>query len=151
MQRLSSNSTLFLKFFIPVFWIVFFGAFTGAILMYNFDYVGNIPATPFRVGVVVFYISGVAMFAFTLMRLFRVEADGHFFFITNYFKAARYPFHNIKKIEESRFLSFLLVSIYFKQPGQFGKRVTFVANKHLYNSYWEDQPSLREELVSSTA
>jgi hypothetical protein len=28
LQRLSSNSTLFLKFFIPVFWIVFFGAFT---------------------------------------------------------------------------------------------------------------------------
>jgi len=147
MQRLSSNSTLFLKFFIPVFWIVFFGAFTGATLLYKFDYVGDIPANTFRIGVIIFYLSGVAMFVFTLMRLLRVEADDHFFFITNYFKAARYPFHNIKKIEENRFLGLQLVSIYFNEPGLFGKRATFVASKRLYRDYWDEHPELKAELT----
>lgn len=145
-QRLSSNITLFLKFFIPVFWIVFFGSFTVACFLYKFDYFGNIPASSFRTGVVLFYISGVAMFAFTLMRLYRVEADQQFFYVTNYFKAARYPFHNIDKITESKFLVFTVVSIHFKQGGIFGKRATFVATKLLYREFWEQMPDLSNEL-----
>jgi hypothetical protein len=147
MQRLSSNSTLFFKFFIPVFWIVFFGAFTGACLLYKFDYFGNVPANVFRTGVVLFYLTGVVVLGLTLMRLFRVEADEHFIFVTNYFKASRYPFHNIKKVQERYFLSLLLVSVYFKEPGQFGKRVTFIANKRLYNDFWDALPQLKDQLT----
>ena len=50
MHRLSSNATLLLKFFIPVFWIVFFGASTLAALFYQYDYVGNTPAIYFKGG-----------------------------------------------------------------------------------------------------
>ena len=146
MQRLSSNLTLFFKFFIPVFWLVFFGAFTAASLLYKYDHVGNIPASTFKIGVILFYLSGVIMFVFTLMKLVRVEANDSFVYVTNYFKAARYPFHNIEKFSERHFLSFLLVSIYFRQPGQFGKRVTFIATRKAYKMYWEQYSELYEEL-----
>lgn len=149
MQRLSTNLTLFYKFFIPVFWIVFFGALTIACMAYEFDYVGNIPAGTFRIGVLVFYFSGLLMFAFTLLRLKRVEASDEFLYVTNYFKAARYPLHNVKYLSEYRFLWLQLVSIHFNTPGQFGKRASFVASRQQYHDFWETYPDLRPQLVKT--
>ena len=61
MHRLSSNATLLLKFFIPVFWMVFFGATTLAALLYQYDYIGNTPAVYFKGGMVFFYVTGRAI------------------------------------------------------------------------------------------
>jgi hypothetical protein len=147
MQRISSNITLLLKFFIPVFWLVFFGAVTLAALLYEYDYVGNTPAIYFKLGMVFFFVTGALLFAFTLLRLKRVEADGHFFYLTNYFKTARYPFHNIERITVSRFLFISVATIYFVEPGIFGKRCTFVPSRQLMEAYWQEHPGLREQLV----
>jgi hypothetical protein len=147
MQRLSSNTTLLLKFFIPVFWIVLFGASTLAALLYQYDYVGNTPAIYFKLGMLFFYITGLLLFAFTLLRLKRVEADSHFFYVTNYFKAARYPFHNIERITVSRFLLVSVATIYFAEPGIFGKQCFFVPSHRLLQAYWLENPKLRERLV----
>jgi hypothetical protein len=149
MNRLSSNLTLFLKFFIPVFWIVFFGAFTTASMMYQFEYFGNIPAKAFRMGVLLFYLSGVVMFVFTLMRLVRVEADEQFLYVTNYFKTARYPYHNIEEVQESDFLGFMLINVVFKEAGIFGKRINFVASKQLYRAFWEQHPDQKAAISTS--
>lgn len=147
MQRLSSNTTLLLKFFIPVFWIALFGATTLAALLYEYDYVGNTPAIYFKGGMLFFYITGLLLFAFTLLRLKRVEADGHFFYVTNYFKAARYPFHNIERITVSRFLFVGVATIHFVEPGIFGKQCFFIPSRQLMESYWMEHPELRERLV----
>lgn len=147
MQRLSSNTTLLLKFFIPVFWIVLFGAVTLAALMYEYDYIGNTPAVYFKTGMLFFYVTGLLLFAFTLLRLKRVEADDHFFYVTNYFKAARYPFHNIERVAVSRFLFVSVATIYFVEPGIFGKQCFFVPSRQLLQAYWIEHPELRERLV----
>jgi len=147
MQRLSSNTTLLLKFFIPVFWIVLFGATTLAALLYEYDYVGNTPAIYFKLGMLFFYITGLLLFAFTLLRLKRVEADEHFFYVTNYFKTARYPFHNIERITVSRFLFVGVATIHFMEPGIFGKRCFFIPSRQLMENYWLEHPELRERLV----
>ncbi|MCB9266887.1 MAG: hypothetical protein H6558_17805 [Lewinellaceae bacterium] len=147
MHRISTNLTLFYKFFIPVFWIVFFGALTIAALAYPFEYVGNIPAGSFRIGIVVFYLSGLLALAFTLMRLKRVEADNQFFYITNYFKTARYPFHSIDRVELSKFLLFRIATIYFKEPGAFGKQTFFIPSNSLFRVFWEAYPELKEKLL----
>ena len=147
MHRVSTNLTLFYKFFIPVFWIVFFGALSIAALAYSFDYVGNIPARNFRIGMVLFYLSGLLLLAFTLMRLKRVEADEHYFYITNYFKTARYPFHNIERVEESKIFFFRTAFIYFKEPGLFGKRIFFVPSNYRFQEFWDTHPELKEELL----
>lgn len=147
MQRLSSNITLLLKFFIPVFWTVFFGAFTIAALFYQYDYVGDTPALYFKLAVSFFFLTGLLLFVFTLLRLKRVEADDHFFYITNYFKTARYPFHNIERITVSRFLFISVASVYLRESGIFGKRCTFVPSRQLMEDYWLRHPELREKLL----
>lgn len=147
MQRISTNLTLFLKLFIPVFWIVFFGSVTAAAMLYQFEYVGDIPARTFRLLTAAFYLSGLLLLAFTLMRLKRVEVDEEFFYVTNYFKTARYPFHNIEKVEVSHFFFFRTATIYFRKPGIFGRRATFVPTGYRFREFWETHPDLRERLL----
>ncbi len=148
MQRISTNLTLLFKFFIPVFWIVFFGSVTVAALLYQFEYVGDIPARTFRIFILVFYLSGLLLLVFTLMRLKRIEADAAFFYVTNYFKTARYPFHNIEKVVESRFFFFHIATLHFREPGIFGKQATFVPSSLRWREFWETHPGLREQLLA---
>lgn len=147
MHRVSTNLTLFYKFFIPIFWIVFCGSVTVAVLAYPFKYVGNIPAGSFRFGVLFFYLASVLLLAFTLMRLKRVEADGHFFYVTNYFKTARYPFHSIEQVAERKFFFFNIATIHFKEKGIFGKRAFFVPSKPRLREFWDTNPEMKERLL----
>ena len=146
MQRVSTNLTLFFKFFIPIFWIVFFGAFTLTVFVYRAEYYGDIPGRSFRIGTVLFFLSGVVMLYFTLMRLKRVEMDEYFVYVTNYFKNFRYPYHNIEKIEESKFLFLTNVTIYLKTPGNFGKSIRFIASNGRYRDFWKEHPEIRDQI-----
>lgn len=148
MERVSSNVTLFLKFFIPVFWLVFFGGFTVASLLSSYSHVGNIPAIYFKIGVVLFYVSGLAMFGFTLFRLFRVEMGPQTVYVTNYFKHIQYPFTSIESIEISNFGGFFTVGIVkLKEKGSFGRKLNFVVNKSRLDDYWEMYPEVRAQLL----
>ena len=106
MQRVSTNLTLFYKFFVPIFWIVFFGSVTIAAVLSDNAIFGEFSGRPFRIGLVFFFLSGLAMFGFTLMRLKRVEMSADHLYVTNYFKHLRYPYRDIEKIAESEFLIF---------------------------------------------
>ncbi|HMQ46154.1 MAG TPA: hypothetical protein PKA00_06930 [Saprospiraceae bacterium] len=141
MLRLSSNLTLFFKIFVPVFWIVFNGAVTIAILVYPFEYIGDIKAIYIRLGMVFIYLSGLALLAFTIMRLKRVEADQHFFYITNYFKTARYPFEDVEQVERSRFLLLKTATFTLKAKGIFGRSIFFIASSR-FEEFWEENPEL---------
>jgi hypothetical protein len=147
MERVSSNQTLFLKFFVPVFWIVFFGAFTLASLSFKFSYVGNIPALYFRIGVVFFYVSGLAMFVFTLMRLVRVEMGPDSIYVTNYFKHVQYPFASVASVEVSRFVFLKIGIVQLHEKGIFGKRLNFIANTSRLEDYWADYPEVKAQLL----
>ncbi len=146
MQRVSSNATLFLKLFIPTFWIVFFGAFTVMTLLSRTAYFGQFPAVPFKIGTLLFYLSGLAMFYFTLLKLKRVEMDDKFVYVTNYFKHFRYPMHNVEKIEDSDIGFFQTASIRLKTPGHFGSRIVFVVSRPNYEHFWKTHPELMAAL-----
>ena len=146
MQRISTNATLFLKFFIPIFWIVFFGAVMLATLLYKFEYIGDVKAINFKLGMGFAYITGVAMFAFTLMRLKRVEMDHDFVYVTNYFKNVRYPFHNIERIEVSSFLFVKIASLTLRVPGMFGKTIRFVPVVSRLKYFLNKHPEIRGEV-----
>jgi len=146
MQRVSSNLTLFYKFFIPVFWTVFFGAVTLAVIFSDYAYVGTIPRSTFQIMVVTFFLSGIVMFAFTLLRLKRVEMSPDFIYVTNYFKNYRYPYHNIEKLEISSFFLFHTASLYLRQPGSFGRKVTFVASYYRLRDFLDNHPDIQQQL-----
>lgn len=142
MHRVSTNWTLFLKFFIPVFWIVFFGAVTIAVLLYQFEYIGDIPAVNFRIGMVLFFVSGLLLMLFTLMRLKRVELSTESVFVTDYFKSRKYTYDSIEEISISRFLFFATANIRLHQKGTFGKNMVFVPNLELFRYFLTQHPEV---------
>ncbi|MBK6948077.1 MAG: hypothetical protein IPH16_08520 [Haliscomenobacter sp.] len=144
MERVSSNLTLFYRIFVPVFWIVFFGSASVALIALPYQFVGSIPAGPFRIGVGFFFLSGAAALYFTLMQLKRVEIGGGFVYVTNYFKNYRYPYNNIERIEVSTFLFFSIASIYLKTPGNFGQKVTFAPEMPRLKAVLEANPELKK-------
>jgi hypothetical protein len=147
MQRVSTNLTLFFKLFIPVFWIIFFGALTGAFWMSDLQFIGAYPARPLKIGMLVFFLVGVALLYWSVMRLKRVEMDAHFVYVTNYFKHFRYPYHNIEKIEEKDYLLFHTFIIRFKTPGRFGKQISFIASWNRFQHFLDTHPNVVGQLM----
>ena len=135
MQRVSSNLTLFFKIFIPIFWSVFFGAMLLAFFMNKEEFSFN--TANFRIGAIVFYISGLVMYYLMLFRLKRVEFDAEFAYVSNYFKTFRYPWHNIIGIQETSFILFIICTMELKEGGHFGEKIVFIASRRHYREYMD--------------
>lgn len=148
MQRVSTNFTLFLKIFVPIFWIVFFGAFTVVLWAVNKVETGAIPIDTARWFMTFLFLTGVTILYFTLLKLHRVEMDEAFVYVTNYIKTARYPYHSIEKIDEKDFLVLSTVTVYFKEKGIFGKKVTFIPSQYRFQGFLNKHPQVVEALVT---
>ncbi len=148
MHIVSTSATLFLKIFIPTFWIIFFGIFNIA-LWVSGKQVGSLPRETFNIGFGIFFLVGIALLYYALMRLKRVEMDADFAYVTNYFKTARYPWHNIEKIVERDYLFFKSIDLYLITPGQFGKKMTFVASQKRFNEFLKAHPAIVAQFIES--
>jgi len=144
MQQVSTSMTLFLKVFLPVFWTAFFLAFVFLVSKLDNAYLAGIPIGTFKMGLWIFLVGSLVFFFFTVLRLKRVEMNEEFVFVTNYFKSARYPWHNIEDIQERDFTVFRTIHVTFKQPGVFGKKVTFLGSRRKFNSFIKENPHLFE-------
>lgn len=147
MHHVSSNLTLFLKLFVPTFWLVFFGAFTIAVWLMGYEYYGRIPGNYMRWGATLFFLLGALFLWLTVLRLKRVEMDGDQVYVTNYFKHFRYAMSNIERISETDLVLFRLVTIRFKKAGYFGKKVHFLASRSRYQHYFAHHPELTRQLL----
>lgn len=141
-RRISSSLTLFFRIFVPVFWVVFFGAFTIGLLVTS-----NLPVVLdnlyFRIGLVLFYLTGLAFLYFTVLRLKRVEIDPDFVYVTNYLKTYRYPFHNIESVREINLFLFHVATIRFREKGSFGKKIHFLESRFKFKGALEEFVDLR--------
>ena len=126
MNRLSSNWTLILKIFIPVFWLMFFGALTFAVFITNPLDVPQFTTKAFKMEMVIILISGLLFFAFTFFRLKRVDADDKNIYISNYFKTYKYPSDSIDKIIIYNHLILKVAHLHFKGRSSFGKKIFFI-------------------------
>ncbi|NND34742.1 MAG: hypothetical protein HKN76_19300 [Saprospiraceae bacterium] len=146
MRRISSSITLFLKIFLPTFWLVFFGAFTVAVLLSGFGKSPLFGSWIFKGGVLLFYILGATILYFTLMKLKRVERDHDYLYVTNYIKTIRYPFSDIEQISETSLVFIHLGHIKLKAPGLFGRRITFVQSRQKFEDYVAADPGLSQKI-----
>jgi hypothetical protein len=131
MERLSSNATLFFNLFLPVFWSVFFGAFTLGIFLADEIYVRFLPIASFRWAMLFFYFTGISVLYFTFLRIKRVELDSDYLYITNYFKTARYPIASLEQLEWRRWFLFSIGIIHLKVKGIFGQRIIYLSRKNI--------------------
>lgn len=138
MHAISSSWTIFFRLFLPVFWLVFFGAFGVALFLYRSE-LGPVLGHPHAIYYyTVFYICGILFFYFTSWKIFRVDADADFFYVTNYIKTYKYPFHQVVTMEEQDILFFDMVTISLAQKFSFGKKIRFLANKKKWQSFLND-------------
>jgi hypothetical protein len=147
-QRVSSNTTLGLKIFIPTVWVVFFGAFTLAFLIAGSHTNPLLQQPAFKWIWFTGFLIMLALIWKTLWQLRRVEIDDAFIYVTDFFKTARYPFHNIEQFEIRKLGFFTLGIIRYKVPGLFGKKSIFIAKEEQLLSIISLLPELREKLKS---
>lgn len=147
--NVSSSLTLFMKIIIPVFWGVFFGTLTLAFLLADHVAVSFMSMRNFRIFMLAFFLLGMLFLYWAVMRLKRVEMDEHFIYVSNYFKHYKYPFHNVEKIVESDYLMFRSMHVHFKEAGYFGEKVSFVAHRHRFNDFMNDNPAIFKQFLDT--
>ncbi|THH36496.1 hypothetical protein [Neolewinella litorea] len=136
MLRLSSNTTLFLKLFLPVFWTTVLVGITLVTWFAPEHYFGGIPLQSLRYGIVFVLVMAVGTFWLAFWPLKRVETDGEFLFVSNYFRTARYHLvQDVEEIHESRFLFLKLCSVHLRAPGTFGRRLRFIASRKQFDTF----------------
>jgi len=140
MTHVSSNATLFFKFFIPIFWTVFFTAFFIGLLISEVEYIGNVPMFLARVFSLGFVAIGVLFFYLFVLPLKRVEMNPEYFIVTNYFKNYKYSYDSIESIEERDWYFFRTYTIILKEVGSFGRKINFVGSRKRFPKFREENP-----------
>lgn len=131
--HLSSNLTVILKYFVPLVWTVFFGTLCIIFWMTDELMVGNLDLFIFRIGWTAFFVIGIVLMIFSLMKLMRVESDGTYIYVTNYFKVYKYPISNIDKITIKDYSFFKLGTVHFIESGSFGKNIPFLISRKRFD------------------
>jgi hypothetical protein len=75
--------------------------------------------------------SGLAFIKFVLWRLYRVDMDDRFLYVSNYFKTYKYELTDIESISESKIIPSRVFCIHLKSKGSFGKNIYFLASQSL--------------------
>lgn len=140
--HVSTSATLFLKLVFPTLWTVFFGTLLLGSIFSGFEYFGPFPAKVFLPGLGLFFLLGVSILYWLLFRIKRVDMNREGVYVTNYFKNYRYTFDSMAKINERDYGILLVVDLLLKEPGSFGKKMTFVASRNRYRSFIDKNPDL---------
>lgn len=139
MIRVSSDWTLFFRFFLPTVWIVFFGVIIGVVF-----FTMHIPSWKWIAGILGFYIAGILLLIFTLLSLKRVECSEDYFYITNYFKTYRYTYDSLHAIRTFDILLFKIIVLIFHEPSSFGRRIFFLARRNVWDE-WKGRFDVTDE------
>lgn len=126
MTRVSANTTLFWKIFVPVFYTTIFGLLALVIVFdlgANFSIFSNLYV---KISYLLMFLSLIGFMYFTIIQLKRVEFDKDRFIATNYFKTYQYAFDDIKAYKTYDFIIFKLHSIHLKAKGKFGSKIRFI-------------------------
>ena len=149
MTRLSSNWTLFLKIFLPIFWISFFGGFAIAAFVSNKSEVPFFTSKSFQLKIVLFILMGIIFFAFTFFRLKRVDGEKGFVFISNYFRTYRYPVDTINEIVIYDHLIVKAAHLSFTGKSSMGQKIIFIPYMDNLPGFCEENNILIRDFKSS--
>lgn len=147
MQRVSSNLTLFFKLFIPTVWIVFFTVFTITLFVSNEQQIPFLTSPSFKYPFLGAYLFFFMLIYLTLIQLKRVEMDKDFYYVSNYFKTYKLIYNDIDKITKTPIGRLMVVTFKLKAKGSFGKKITFLASKNLYEIFLNENPEVAEQLA----
>lgn len=136
-RTLSSGWTPWMKFILPVVWIVGFAS--GGAALWSGAAKGTIPP-PF--GFFAAWIAGTAFILWATVGLKRIRADDRELHVSNYLREMSVPFGAIADVRQNRWLSTKPITIHFKDKTEFGDHVTFMPKQRF--QFWSDDPTVGE-------
>lgn len=80
------------------------------------------------------------------MQLKRVELGPDSYYVSNYLKSFRLVYEDIEKISIIPIGRLQLVTFRLKAKGSFGKKITFLASKQLYELFMKANPEVETTL-----
>lgn len=150
MQRVSSNFTVFLKLFIPTAWIVFFTVFTALLFIVSEQQLPLLTSPPVKYSFLAGYLIFFALLYFTIMQLKRVEMAADCYVVTNYLKTYRLVYEDIASVKIIPLGKLQVITFGLVAKGSFGKKITFLANKQLYELFLSSHPDVAKTLNAVT-
>lgn len=136
MLRLSSNSTLFWRIFVPVFWTTIMVGVTLVVWFSPEHYFGGVPLESLRWAVLLILGAGLGTFWLALWPLRRVETDGKRIFVSDYFRTVGYRIaEDVEGIAVNRFLWMKICTLRLKGKGSFGQRIKFIASRKQFADF----------------
>lgn len=129
MTLLTSTMTLVFRIFVPVFWMVLWGSLTLFSWMTADEDIPSSQPQLFRIFFTITFLVGMLIIYWAFYPLKRVEWDGKYFYITNYFKTIRYFPEHTKIIRSRKRLGRIFIQIQFQDQTVFGKKICVMSNK----------------------
>ena len=74
----------------------------------------------------------------------RVRIDQRQLYVSNYVKEISIPFGAIVDVEQNRWLNIRPVTIYFREPTEFGDKATFMPKARIRLLFWKVDPVVDE-------
>lgn len=140
MQRtLSSAQTFFMKLLFPPVWAVL----SAVLMMTGRGYRASAHPPTMELIPFLFWCLGMAAMLWMCVPLKRVRMDGINLYISNYFREIRVPLAAVGDVTENRWINYHPVTIHFRRPTGFGKRITFMPTARLFSS-WSSHPVVEE-------
>ncbi|MBK8515479.1 MAG: hypothetical protein IPL55_04075 [Saprospiraceae bacterium] len=148
MQRVSSNSTIFFKLFIPTVWIVFFTTFTAALFIVDSQSLPLLTSPLFKYPFLLIYVLFFCILYFTFMQLKRVELAGDFYYVSNYFKTYKMVYDEISSINMINLGGLQLIIFRLNAKGSFGNKIVFLASRQLMRIFLDTHPDVEKILTT---
>jgi len=135
MQRVSSQLTIIFRVALPTAWLTLILSIT---ILLGLEVRGKagLLSNPFIwIGLLFILGTGFAFIKFLLWRLYRVDMDERYLYLSNYLKTYKYELTDINSITDSKILPGRIFCIHLKSKGSFGKHIYFLASQVLWKDY----------------
>jgi hypothetical protein len=126
MKQISSNITLALRIFIPVVWFTFFGALLIVTAVSSDSINGALPTKAILMVASSLLFLGIVLFSLTLWKLYRVDTDSQYIYVTNYFKTVRWTPDSVSELRVKKVWFLHFATLVLNAKGTFGKKIHFI-------------------------
>ena len=149
MQRVSSQLTIMLRIFVPTVWFTFVLSI-AILLTWSIRGKAGLLANPI-IWIALLLILGTGfVFIYFLWKLYRVDMDDRFVYISNYFKTYKYPYTDIASIRDANIGKNRIYVIELKSKGSFGQKIHFLASQVLWNDFIKTHPAQLAPLLAGS-
>lgn len=142
-RTLSSAQTVLMKIIFPVVWIAGFGF--GTLLLWTgamHGVGGEPPPWAMKWQFLCIWVAGSAFILWGCAGLKKVRLDGSCLYVSNYRREIKVPLTSIASVTENRWINIHPVTIHFRVPTEFGRKITFMPKVRFFT--WGSHPVVGE-------